>query len=183
MWVLFFTTTACLYTCIFLDCLTLKVKALHTFEMSGSTRLMTWWHILEHVESSTHLFFLQAWCKFYENARSFILVPPTVVNTQCLNSVHLCEAPGAFITSLNHFLKLHNPGIEVCIQTHQNNPAPPMCCRVCLEQLVGKEITSFKIWRTMAVADYAMAYVVSHQSVTLWAQVEFQVSPHGVCHG
>lgn len=96
-----------------------------------------------HLESNTWLLFLQAWCKFYENARSFILVPPTVVNTQCLNSVHLCEAPGAFITSLNHFLKLHNPGIEVCIQTHQNTPSPPKCCRVYLEELVGKEITSF----------------------------------------
>jgi hypothetical protein len=75
-------------------------------------------------EDLNHLhiyYFLQAWCKFYENARSFILVPPTVVNTGCLSSVHLCEAPGAFITSLNHFLKLHNPGIEVCIQTHHDS--------------------------------------------------------------
>jgi hypothetical protein len=100
----------------------LNVKVLHTFEMSGSTRSLTWHHVLADLELSIRLLFLQAWCKFYENARSFILVPPTVVNTECLNSVHLCEAPGAFITSLNHFLKLHNPGIEVCMQTHQNTP-------------------------------------------------------------
>lgn len=169
----------------FLHCYSLSfhlaVLALHTFKMSGSTRPVTWCHTLLHLESSTHLLFLQAWCKFYENARSFILVPPTVVNTQCLNSVHLCEAPGAFITSLNHFLKLHNPGIEVCIQTHQNTP--PKCCRVCLEQLLGKEITSFTVLRAMAVADCAISYAVSHQPVTVQAQVEFQVSRHGVCSG
>jgi cap2 methyltransferase len=54
----------------------------------------------------------QAWCKFYESAMSFNLVPPAIVNTGCLNSVHLCEAPGAFIASLNHYLKLHNSDIE-----------------------------------------------------------------------
>jgi hypothetical protein len=61
------------------------------------------------------IFFFQAWCKFYENAMSFNLVPPASVKAGRLNSVHLCEAPGAFITSLNHYLKLHNPGIDVSI--------------------------------------------------------------------
>jgi hypothetical protein len=34
----------------------------------------------------------------------------------------------------------------------------------------------------MAVADCAMAYAFSYQPVTVQAQVEFQVSTHGVCY-
>jgi hypothetical protein len=34
--------------------------------------------------------------------------------------------------------------------------------------------------KAMAVADCALAYAVSHQPVIIQAQVEFQVSPHGV---
>ncbi|GFG29900.1 hypothetical protein Cfor_09920 [Coptotermes formosanus] len=79
----------------------------HTRAMNKAGEIQ--WRLRKELEPE---FLTQAWCKFYENARSFILVPPTVVNTGCLSSVHLCEAPGAFITSLNHFLKLHNPGIE-----------------------------------------------------------------------
>ncbi|KAK3920253.1 Cap-specific mRNA (nucleoside-2'-O-)-methyltransferase 2 [Frankliniella fusca] len=48
----------------------------------------------------------QAWCKFYENASSFPLVPQKAIDKKCLYSIHLCEAPGAFITSLNHFLRV-----------------------------------------------------------------------------
>ena len=44
----------------------------------------------------------QAWCKFYEIQTSFPLVPS---DADEFNSVHLCEAPGAFITSLNHCIK------------------------------------------------------------------------------
>ena len=47
----------------------------------------------------------QAWCKFYENVCSFDLVPKKAKQDKMLNSVHLCEAPGAFITSLNHYIK------------------------------------------------------------------------------
>ena len=43
----------------------------------------------------------QAWCKFYEIQTSFPLIPCDVDE---FNSVHLCEAPGAFITSLNHYI-------------------------------------------------------------------------------
>jgi len=47
----FFTTTASLFTWLFFsDCLTLKVKkALHTFEMPGSTCPVTWCHVLEQL--------------------------------------------------------------------------------------------------------------------------------------
>ena len=68
------------------------------------------WKLRKEIEPE---FITQAWCKFYENAMSFPLVPPVVVKTGELNSVHLCEAPGAFITSLNHYLKLHHRDIKV----------------------------------------------------------------------
>lgn len=43
----------------------------------------------------------QAWCKFYEILSSYPLVD---IDSDKINSVHLCEAPGAFIASLNHYL-------------------------------------------------------------------------------
>jgi cap2 methyltransferase len=48
----------------------------------------------------------QAWCKFHEILASFDVVPPSALSdpSAAFSSVHLCEAPGAFITSLNHFL-------------------------------------------------------------------------------
>ncbi|KAK7789826.1 hypothetical protein R5R35_007358 [Gryllus longicercus] len=57
-------------------------------------------------------FVTQAWCKFYEIVMSFSLVPSQIGELKYFNSVHLCEAPGAFITSLNHFLQLHYPGVN-----------------------------------------------------------------------
>lgn len=42
----------------------------------------------------------QAWCKFYEIASRFLEVDPN----RPYFSVHLCEAPGAFVTSLNQYL-------------------------------------------------------------------------------
>lgn len=42
----------------------------------------------------------QAWCKFYEIASTFL----DIDTLQPYFSVHLCEAPGAFITSLNQYL-------------------------------------------------------------------------------
>ncbi|PSN54810.1 hypothetical protein C0J52_02913 [Blattella germanica] len=77
------------------------------------------WKLRKEIEPE---FVTQAWCKFYENVMSFPLVPPAVVSKGCLNSVHLCEAPGAFITSLNHFLKLHHPNIEWKWQATTLNP-------------------------------------------------------------
>lgn len=56
----------------------------------------------------------QAWCKFYEIVSSFPLIPMNYIcnNNKCFKSVHLCEAPGAFITSLNHWLKTNVPNIK-----------------------------------------------------------------------
>ncbi|XP_026879733.2 cap-specific mRNA (nucleoside-2'-O-)-methyltransferase 2 [Electrophorus electricus] len=47
----------------------------------------------------------QAWAKFYEILGTFRLLPETALQNGELNSVHLCEAPGAFISALNHYLK------------------------------------------------------------------------------
>ncbi|KAL7737547.1 hypothetical protein ACLKA6_007672 [Drosophila palustris] len=46
-----------------------------------------------------------AWCKIFECLHRFPLVTQPV-----LNSLHLCEAPGAFIAALNHYLhSVHKP--------------------------------------------------------------------------
>nr|XP_032651277.1 cap-specific mRNA (nucleoside-2'-O-)-methyltransferase 2 [Chelonoidis abingdonii] len=50
----------------------------------------------------------QAWCKFHEILCSFPLLPKEALQNGELNSVHLCEAPGAFIASLNHYIKSHH---------------------------------------------------------------------------
>ncbi|KAF7997281.1 hypothetical protein HCN44_005558 [Aphidius gifuensis] len=57
-------------------------------------------------------FLTQAWCKFYENVSSFPLVPDVSISNEKFKSLHLCEAPGAFIASLNHWLKLNSPNIK-----------------------------------------------------------------------
>lgn len=49
----------------------------------------------------------QAWCKFHEILCSFPIIPQEAFQNGKLNSLHLCEAPGAFIASLNHYLKSH----------------------------------------------------------------------------
>lgn len=58
----------------------------------------------------------QAWCKFYEIASNFPLVPLNEicreVNCKKFKSVHLCEAPGSFVTSLNHWLKINAPDVQ-----------------------------------------------------------------------
>ncbi|XP_017764342.1 PREDICTED: cap-specific mRNA (nucleoside-2'-O-)-methyltransferase 2 [Eufriesea mexicana] len=59
-------------------------------------------------------FLTQAWCKFYEIVSSFPLIPVNCIynSNKCFKSIHLCEAPGAFITSLNHWLKTNIPNIK-----------------------------------------------------------------------
>ncbi|KAM3876766.1 cap-specific mRNA (nucleoside-2'-O-)-methyltransferase 2 [Diretmus argenteus] len=47
----------------------------------------------------------QAWCKFYEILGTFNLLSEEALKSGELNTVHLCEAPGAFITALNHYIK------------------------------------------------------------------------------
>ncbi|XP_063048800.1 cap-specific mRNA (nucleoside-2'-O-)-methyltransferase 2 [Engraulis encrasicolus] len=47
----------------------------------------------------------QAWAKFYEVLSSFEVVPLEAVQQGELCSLHLCEAPGGFLSALNHFLR------------------------------------------------------------------------------
>lgn len=47
----------------------------------------------------------QAWCKFSEILGTFNLLPGEALQNGELNTIHLCEAPGAFITALNHYIK------------------------------------------------------------------------------
>ncbi|XP_012287962.1 cap-specific mRNA (nucleoside-2'-O-)-methyltransferase 2 isoform X1 [Orussus abietinus] len=54
----------------------------------------------------------QAWCKFYETISSFSLIPSAAISSGELVSVHLCEAPGAFVAALNHWLMLNFPTIQ-----------------------------------------------------------------------
>ena len=50
----------------------------------------------------------QGWTKMQEMLTLFNIVPQSEIR---LNSLHLCEAPGAFVTSLNHFLKTHRQDV------------------------------------------------------------------------
>ncbi|XP_026501113.1 cap-specific mRNA (nucleoside-2'-O-)-methyltransferase 2 [Vanessa tameamea] len=57
-------------------------------------------------------FLTQAWTKFYECACTYNVVPKEASVSKRMISLHLCEAPGAFITSLNHYLKLNHQDIQ-----------------------------------------------------------------------
>ncbi|XP_042316165.1 cap-specific mRNA (nucleoside-2'-O-)-methyltransferase 2 isoform X1 [Sceloporus undulatus] len=62
--------------------------------------------IIAHLKKSVNAeLCTQAWCKFHEILCTFPVLPNEALQTGELNSVHLCEAPGAFIASLNHYLK------------------------------------------------------------------------------
>ncbi|KAK9511587.1 hypothetical protein O3M35_000217 [Rhynocoris fuscipes] len=54
----------------------------------------------------------QAWIKFYEILSIFNLIPTFATKEFVFNSFHLCEAPGAFITALNHFIKLNHSSLQ-----------------------------------------------------------------------
>ena len=54
----------------------------------------------------------QAWAKFHEILHTFDLVPEDAQHTGKFRSVHLCEAPGAFVACLNHLLKSSYHGLQ-----------------------------------------------------------------------
>ena len=66
------------------------------------------WRLKQEVQPE---FLTQAWYKFYENVSAFPLVSEKAVANSSLRSIHLCEAPGAFVTALNHWLRLNVPNI------------------------------------------------------------------------
>lgn len=57
-------------------------------------------------------FCTQAWAKFHEIVSSCNIIPQICLENKKLISLHLCEAPGAFITSLNHYIQSKYPDMS-----------------------------------------------------------------------
>ncbi|XP_025197530.1 cap-specific mRNA (nucleoside-2'-O-)-methyltransferase 2-like [Melanaphis sacchari] len=77
----------------------------HTGKLNPAGQVVN--HVRRHVRPD---FLTQAWCKFYEIAWSSDLVSLDEIHGEggtSFTSVHLCEAPGAFIAALNHFLAIN----------------------------------------------------------------------------
>ena len=64
----------------------------------------------------------QAWCKFTECIVQYQLIDIEKHKgdeAEAYQSAHLCEAPGGFITSLNHYIKTQ--GNKYCKHTITNS--------------------------------------------------------------
>ncbi|XP_036149848.1 cap-specific mRNA (nucleoside-2'-O-)-methyltransferase 2 isoform X1 [Monomorium pharaonis] len=82
----------------------------HTNRMNGAGDIVR--TVKENIQAEL---VTQAWCKFYEIASNFSLVPLNEIYhgvDKRFRSVHLCEAPGAFVTALNHWLKTNAPDVQ-----------------------------------------------------------------------
>ncbi|CAO1331886.1 unnamed protein product [Diamesa hyperborea] len=66
-------------------------------------------------------FVTQAFAKMFECIASYPLVDSNFFKDKFV-SVHLCEAPGAFIAALNHYLKLNHPDVEFSWRATTLNP-------------------------------------------------------------
>jgi len=88
-----------------LNCLPLQRWHKHTRKLNPAGTVTQ--HLKRQVQPEL---LTQAWQKFYECFQTFGLGPPKPGEEEgeehqiLYNSVHLCEAPGAFVTSLNHAL-------------------------------------------------------------------------------
>lgn len=83
----------------------------HTGKMNPACQVVN--HVRRHVRPD---FLTQAWCKFYEIACNSDLVSSDEIREEggtSLTSVHLCEAPGAFIAALNHFLAINHEELRL----------------------------------------------------------------------
>ncbi|KAF0769514.1 cap-specific mRNA (nucleoside-2'-O-)-methyltransferase 2-like [Aphis craccivora] len=83
----------------------------HTGKMNPAGLVVN--HVKRHVRPD---FATQAWCKFYEIACSSDLVSLDEIHEEggtSFTSVHLCEAPGAFISALNHFLAINHEELRL----------------------------------------------------------------------
>ncbi|XP_025995352.1 cap-specific mRNA (nucleoside-2'-O-)-methyltransferase 2 isoform X2 [Solenopsis invicta] len=83
----------------------------HTNRMNGAGDIVR--TVKENIQAEL---VTQAWCKFYEIASNFSLVPLNEifrgVDGKKFRSVHLCEAPGAFVAALNHWLKTNASDVQ-----------------------------------------------------------------------
>lgn len=65
-------------------------------------------------------FVTKAWSKFYELVSAYQLIRFCDPSRGVFNSMHLCEAPGAFVAALNHFLQYNFTKNKVIFYTiHQ----------------------------------------------------------------
>lgn len=72
--------------------------------------------VINHIRKNVRPDFLtQAWCKFYEIAcGSSLFQRGAVVDSEhSLFTVHLCEAPGAFVSALNHYMAINHEWLRL----------------------------------------------------------------------
>lgn len=86
-----------------LDCFDLDQWHAHTSKMNPAGLVVN--HVRKYVRPD---FLTQAWCKFYEIACGSSLLPSDVIAEDRVCTVHLCEAPGAFVSSLNHYVAVNH---------------------------------------------------------------------------
>lgn len=95
----------------------LELWSKHTRNTDPSSFIISILRRSFHIELLT-----QAWCKFYECLNQFDLVPYNITDKKTFHSVHICEAPGAFVCALNHFLHLNYPLVKWKWMANTLNP-------------------------------------------------------------
>ncbi|XP_077298480.1 cap methyltransferase 2 [Arctopsyche grandis] len=103
--------------CIWKECLNAQKRQLNNYDLSQwqqhtyKTNLAK--EIIKMIKSSIRPeLFTVAWTKFYECTYNYNTIPEKAKRAKSFNSLHLCEAPGAAITSLNHFIKSNHPDLK-----------------------------------------------------------------------
>lgn len=91
-----------------LNCYDLDQWHIHTTRMNPARLVIN--HIRKHIRPD---FLTQAWCKFYEILCSSSLFPKNILNKNSVFTVHLCEAPGAFVSALNHYIAINYESIRL----------------------------------------------------------------------